>query len=140
MAHIRAGTFHAPTEEPGGPLLELRVAFLRAVEDVCPQAMQEYRGLLGQDSPEAIAAWARKYHVSAEWCIEAAAAGLRLAKNGGPLRHLPEPLRQWLTVFHLKLTGMRDNGTVLEPENRARLERLTVKVEEMLERHRRALN
>ena len=86
MAHRRAGAFHAPTEEPGGTLLELRVAFLRAVEDVCPQAMQEYRGLRGHDSPEAIAAWARKYHLSAEWCIEAAAAGLRVAKNGGPLR------------------------------------------------------
>ena len=56
------------------------------------------------------------------------------------LSHLSSFERQWLEVFPLKLTRMRDNRTVLKPENRARLERLTVKVEEMLERHRRALN
>jgi hypothetical protein len=86
MAHRRSGAFHAPNEEPGEPLLELRSAFLRAVEDVCPQAMHDYRGLLEHDSPEAIAAWASKYHLSANWCIEAALAGLRIARNGGPLR------------------------------------------------------
>ena len=42
--------------------------------------------------------------------------------------------------FHLKLTRMRDNGTVLQPENRARLERLTVMVEDILERHQQTLN
>ena len=45
-----------------------------------------------------------------------------------------------IAVFHLKFTRMRDNGTVLQPENRTRLVRLTGMVEEMLEQHRRSLN
>ena len=56
------------------------------------------------------------------------------------ISHLPDPQRQWLTVFNLKLTRMRDSGTVLKPENRARLERLTVMVEDMLDQHQSALN
>ena len=56
------------------------------------------------------------------------------------ISHLPDPQRKWLEVFHLKLTRMRDNGTVLKPENRARLERLSVVVEDMLDRRRRELN
>lgn len=56
------------------------------------------------------------------------------------ISQLPEPQRQWLAVFNQKLTRMRDNGTALKPENRARLERMAVMVDELLERHRQALN
>ena len=48
--------------------------------------------------------------------------------------------RQWLEVFHLKLTRLRDRDIVLTPENCSRLERLTVVVEDILHRHQRALN
>lgn len=55
-------------------------------------------------------------------------------------RQLTDPRRQWLEVFHQKFTRMRDRGTVLTPANRARSGRLTGMVEDMLDRHRSALN
>ncbi len=82
MAHKRAGAYYPPDSEPGLATLELREAFLRAVKDVCPRALDEYRGL----TPDGVAAWARRYHLDAEWLIEAALAGLRIARSGGPAR------------------------------------------------------
>ena len=58
------------------------------------------------------------------------------------LSQVTEAQRQWLGVFHKKLTGLRDrgNGLSITAENRARLERLTALVEDLLERHRSTLN
>lgn len=56
------------------------------------------------------------------------------------ISHLPDPRRQWLVAFNRKLVGMRDRGTTLTPDNRARLERLTHVVEDTVDRHRQALN
>ena len=56
------------------------------------------------------------------------------------ISQLPYPRRSWLEAFHRKLVGIRDEGIVLTPENRARLERLTRIVEDMVDQHRKSLN
>lgn len=89
MAHRRAGAYFPPQSEPGWTLLVLRAAFLDAVEEVCPAAIDEYRSL----SLDEVEAWAQRYHLTADWVHDAARRGIRFAQHGHTAGPVP------LTVF-----------------------------------------